>query len=110
MTESADLAADLNAALQEISRTTVLSCEYAVPENPDGGGVDLDKVNVTFTPGGGAPKESSKTIARDCDAVDGWQYSAGLREDRALRRGLRSRAGRPRGSRDIELGCPTVVR
>ena len=109
MTESTDLAADLNAALQEISRTKILSCEYAVPENPDGTGVDLNKVNVTFTPGGGDAERIPQTDG-DCDTDDGWQYSPDFAKIR-LCGGVCDRVqADAEGEVSIELGCPTVVR
>jgi hypothetical protein len=109
MTESMDLAADLNAALQEISRTTVLSCEYDVPENPDGGGVDLNKVNVSFTPGGGDPETIAKTDG-DCAAVEGWQYSGDYAKIVLCGETCTRVQADSRGEVNIELGCPTVVR
>ena len=57
MTKTQNFAADLAAALAAISRTKVLSCEYDVPTNPDGGGDDLPKVNT------------ARTARRSCCAV-----------------------------------------
>jgi hypothetical protein len=110
MTESTDLAADLNAALQEISRTKILSCEYAVPENPDGTGVDLNKVNVTFTPGDGGDAERIPQTDGDCDADDGWQYSPDYTKIRLCGRVCDRVQADVDGEVSIELGCPTVVR
>src|SRR5262249_27388336 len=44
MTTSTDFAADLNKALKEIAQTKILSCEFDVPKNDSGQGVDLGKV------------------------------------------------------------------
>ena len=110
MTESVDLAADLNAALQEISRTTILSCEYAVPENPDGGGVDLNKVNVTFTPGGGRQERIVKDDSDECAAVDGWQYSSDYSKIVLCGEVCDRVQADAEGRVNIQLGCPTVVR
>jgi len=109
MTESSDLAADLDAALQAISRTKVLSCEYTVPENPDGGGVNLDKVNVTFTPGGGRPERIPKDDTGECDAVDGWQYSADFSKIVLCGDVCDRVQADSSGTVSIELGCPTVI-
>ncbi len=109
MTESADLAADLNAALQEISRTRILSCDYAIPENPTGGDVDLGKVNITFTPGNGDPERILQDTTGDCDAVDGWRYNDA--KTRILLCGDvcdRVQAD-PEGQVSIVLGCITDV-
>jgi hypothetical protein len=107
MTESSDLARDLDAALQEISRTKILSCEYAVPE---GGDVDLNKVNVTFTPGDGARERILKNDTGDCDAVDGWQYSPDFTKIILCGSVCERVQDDPQGRVSIELGCRTVVR
>lgn len=108
MTTSVDFAADLNAALQEISRTKVLACEFEIPENPDGGGVDLNKVNVTFQPGGGEVEEIVKDTSAECDEANGWQYS----EDRSKIVLCGEVCDRVQddaeGQVRIVLGCPTI--
>jgi hypothetical protein len=109
MTVSVDLAADLDAALQAISRTTVLTCEFDVPENPDGGGVDYNKVNVTFTPGGGDAERILQTDG-DCDVDDGWQYSEDYAKIILCGDTCTRVQADPEGEVSIELGCPTEVR
>ena len=108
MTTSTDFAADLEQALLEISRNRVLSCVFDVPENPDGGGVDLNKVNVTFTPGDGDAEEVLKDDG-DCVEADGWQYS----DDRSqivLCGEVCDRVQADEEARvDIVLGCPTEM-
>jgi hypothetical protein len=110
MTESSNLAEDLNAALQEISRTKILSCEYDVPENPDGTGVDLNKVNVTYTPGAGRRERISKDDSDDCSAVNGWQYNADYTKIVLCGEICDRVQADPEGKVSIELGCPTVVK
>jgi hypothetical protein len=108
MTTSDDFAKDLDAALQKISRTKVLACEFDVPTNPDGGGVDRNKVNVTFTPGGGEPETIKLDNTVECDAADGWQYS----DDKSkiiLCGDVCSRVqADAEGEVKISLGCPTI--
>jgi len=106
MTTSTDFAGELALALQAISDAS-LSCQLDIPRNPSGGGVDLNQVNVTFTPGAG----DVVSVLRDdraCDSeAQGWQYSAdgtkivlcGSICDQA-----RSDAT---GQVKIALGCPT---
>jgi hypothetical protein len=106
MTESSDLAADLNAALQEISRTTVLSCEYNVPQGED---VDFNKVNVTFTPGGGE-KETIFKVEGDCSTADGWQYSPDGSKIVLCGDVCDRVKADSEGQVRIVLGCETVVR
>jgi hypothetical protein len=108
MTTSDDFAKDLNAALQAISRTKVLACEFDVPKNPEGGAVDLHKVNVTFQPGNGEPETIRlDDKAASCDEAEGWQYS--LDRTKILLCGEvcdRVQAD-PQGEVSIVLGCPT---
>jgi hypothetical protein len=110
MTGSSDFARDLAAALEEISRTTVLACEYEVPENPDGGGVNLDEVNVTFTPGTGRRERIPKNDSGACDSVDGWQYSDDFAKIVLCGDVCDRVKADSEGKVSIELGCPTVVR
>ena len=110
MTGSSNFARDLAAALEEISRTTVLACEYEVPENPDGGGVNLDEVNVTFTPGTGRRERILKNDSGDCDSVDGWQYSDDFAKIVLCGDVCDRVKADSEGTVSIELGCPTVVR
>jgi hypothetical protein len=108
MTTSEDFAADLDAALQKISRTKVLSCEFEVPENPDGGGVDRNKVNVSFKPGDGEVETIKLDNTAECADANGWQYS----EDRSkivLCGAVCDRVqADPEGEVKISLGCPTI--
>ena len=107
MTTSTDFAGELASALQAIAGDASLSCQLDIPRNPSGGGVDLNQVNVTFTPGEG----DVVSVLRDDRACDGeaqgWQYSAdgtkivlcGSICDQARSDGA--------GQVKIELGCPT---
>jgi hypothetical protein len=109
MTTSADFAADLDAALQEISRTKVLSCEFEVPENPDGGGVDLGKVNVAFQPGGGGMvEEIPKDTSAECDEAAGWQYSDDSSKIVLCGEVCDRVQADAEGQVRIVLGCPTI--
>jgi hypothetical protein len=74
MTSEPDLAAGLAQALGEIA-TQLRSCEYPIPPPPAGEALDRARVNVLYTPPGGA----SETIPRAAslnDCEEGWQYSA----------------------------------
>lgn len=108
MTKSKDFAKDLDAALQAISRTKVLSCEYDVPTNPDGGGVDLRNVNVSYQPGTGGRAEDVKQDDAPCDEANGWRYS----DDHTKIMLCGSICDRvqadPAGTVSIVLGCPTI--
>ncbi len=74
MTTQPDLSTSLADALASISNQA-LSCTYDIPDPPDNQTLDLNKVNVLYTPPGG----TERTISRDgtgSDCNDGWQYSA----------------------------------
>jgi hypothetical protein len=67
-------------AMNAIRSRALLPCEYAIPRAADGGEVDTEKVNVTFTAsgdGGGGAKTLILQVpsADDCDPSDGgWYY------------------------------------
>jgi len=108
MTTSTDFAKDLNDALQKISRSKVLACDYDVPTNPDGGGVDRSKVNVTFKPGGGKPETIGLDDSTSCDAANGWQYSADGSKIELCGAACDRVQADPEGEVRIQLGCPTI--
>lgn len=108
MTTSKDFAKDLNAALQKISRSKVLACDYAVPTNPDGGGVDRNKVNVTFKPGGGKPETIKLDDTASCDQANGWQYSDDGSKIELCGSACDQVQADPEGEVRIQLGCPTI--
>jgi hypothetical protein len=108
MTTSTDFAADLNNALKEIAQTKILSCEFDVPKNESGGGVDLDKVNVTFTTGDGDEEEILKDTSTSCDDAAGWQYSSDYSKIVLCGEVCDHVQADSAGQVDIVLGCPTV--
>jgi hypothetical protein len=106
MTESRDFAADLREALGTISGLT-LSCAYDIPEPPSGQVLDPGRVNVLFTPGGGAAELIDKSPDGACS--EGWQYS----EDGAqvlLCGNTCERVKSGNGSLSLQFGCATRVR
>jgi len=108
MTTSENFAKDLDAALQAISRTKVLACEFDVPQNPDGGGVDRHKVNVTFKPGGGKVDTIRQDdTAASCDDANGWRYSDDLTKILLCGDVCDRVQADPGGEVSIVLGCPT---
>jgi len=109
MTTSTDFAADLNDALLAISRTKSLTCEFNVPTNPSGGGVNLDEVNVTFRPGGGGDPENILNDPDDaCADADGWQYSPDRTKIILCGPSCDRVQADPEGQVSIVLGCPTI--
>lgn len=109
MTTSTDFANDLNEALLAISRTKTLTCEFDVPTNPSGGGVNLDEVNVTFRPGGGGDPENILNDPDDaCADADGWQYSADRTKIVLCGPSCDRVQADSEGQVSIVLGCPTI--
>ena len=108
MTTSQDFAKDLNAALQKISHDKVLSCEFDVPSNPDGGGVDRSKVNVTFTSGSGKEQTIKLDDTASCDQANGWQYSEDGSKIELCGAACERVESDPDGEVRIALGCPTI--
>ena len=74
MTTEPDLSTSLGNALASISNQA-LSCTYDIPDPPDNQALDLNAVNVFYTPPGG-PERSISRDGTGSDCVDGWQYSA----------------------------------
>ncbi len=61
---------------QTVATGTQLACEWAIPPPPAGQQFESDKVNVTYTPGGGGPPQDIYFVqsAADCGAQGGWYY------------------------------------
>jgi len=99
---SLDFGVALRDALGEIGEA-VLSCEYTIPENPDGT-FDATRVNVRLTEGG-----ATSTIRRDPSRASGWDYS----DDGStivLHGDACSRAQAASDGRiDVLFGCPTEL-
>ena len=108
MTTSKDFAKDLNAALQKISREKVLSCEFDVPTNPEGGGVDRNKVNVSFKPGSGQAETIKLDDTASCEQANGWQYSDDGSKIVLCGAVCERVQSDPEGKVTIALGCPTI--
>lgn len=73
MTQSENFQEDLRRALVAIVGQA-LSCEYEVPEPPNGQLLDLDLVNVLFTDGDGRRHALGKNAAGE-GCAEGWYYS-----------------------------------
>jgi len=87
-----------------------LSCEFVVPAPKDGGTIDPNKVNVSFTPKGGSAQEVLQDNNQPCgQGADGWQWDA--TKTKVLLCGptcdkVKSDDG---GKIDIVVGCATKV-
>ncbi|HVJ95063.1 MAG TPA: vWA domain-containing protein [Labilithrix sp.] len=70
---AAQVSADLIAAVGQIA-SSLLGCNFGLPAPPAGQTLDVNAVNVNYTPPGGA----SKTLAysADCSNPNGWHYDS----------------------------------
>jgi hypothetical protein len=105
-------AAQFLAALNKI-RVTTLSCAYFIPK-PTMGAIDVDKVNVEYTPGGA---DTPMTIPRvkdksACGDRDGWYYDDPLHPTQLVMCDATCQlfTSDYEGTIQIQLGCATIVR
>jgi len=71
MTQEPDFSVALNAALKQITQST-LACDYGVPPAPGGLMLDYDQVSVVVESGATQVREFTRATG-SCDS--GWQYS-----------------------------------
>jgi hypothetical protein len=106
MTSQDDLGAGLESVLGIISGVA-LGCRYAVPQSGDGALLDASKVNILFTPPGGAQELIGQSLDPACS--EGWQYA----EDQTQIRLCGSTCDRVQeleGSLTLQFGCATELR
>ncbi len=68
----AQVTADFEAALARV-KTQTLSCEYEMAKPPGGATLDVDAVNVVFTPKAGGPPQTL-SYNKTCADGKGWRY------------------------------------
>ena len=73
-----DVTANVAAFSQKMAeiRLAALGCEFVIPPPPNNEELDVDKVNVTYTPGGqGSPQTLPHADnLQDCAGLPGWYY------------------------------------
>ncbi len=94
--------ADIAAALEDI-RGRTLTCEFAV--NADPSRVDPQRVNVTVR----ASMSAERTLPRDVDHRDGWDYSDGMRSIILYGPACDTVRTDPQVRVQILFGCPTIT-
>lgn len=95
-------------ALNKI-RGAALACEYLIP-TPEGGTIDPEKVNVTFTPEGGQPEQWPKYASQAaCPATgNGWYYDNDTSPTKILLcPSTCSMVKNTKGQVDVLFGCAT---
>jgi hypothetical protein len=106
LTEEADFAAALNAALARILGQ-IVSCSFELPSPPPGEELNLSQINVIYSPGNGAPEE---LIGRDDSSAcsDGWQLDSSDRVVLCPAACERVQSD-PGGRVELLFGCDTTV-
>jgi hypothetical protein len=106
MTSVPDLAPALAEALSQITERAV-SCEFDVPR-PESGELDLDLVNVVYTPGDGSgPRLVYQDTRVACDSgANGWQLTAGDSRIRLCGEACTAIRADTGAKVDVVIGCP----
>jgi len=77
--------AALNAIRGQVSVGTALPCEWLIPPPPEGQVFDANRVNISFTPPGGTPRDFGYVQVADCPrATDAWYFDDPMNPTRAL--------------------------
>lgn len=105
---AAQVSADLLKAIGQIA-SSLLGCNYTLPAPPTGQTLNVNAVNVNYTPPGG----TAKTLAysADCSNKDGWHYdSTTSPKEIILCANACNTAKAEAGAKvDIIFGCATAV-
>lgn len=103
---------DLLDALEAI-RGSVLDCDFDMPKAMDGQKVDPTKINVNYTPAGGARMTLGRVSdAASCGAVPGWYYDDPVNPTRILLcpASCNSASVEVDATLEVQLGCVTETR
>jgi hypothetical protein len=102
----AQITTDLVAALGEI-RKQALGCDYALPAPPNGEQLDISRVNVQWTPNGGATQ--ALDYNGDCTGGKGWRYDSASAPTKILicEQSCGEVLANASGKIDIVFGCKT---
>lgn len=105
-TSPQQITTDFVNALGEI-RKQALSCDYALPAPPSGEQLDTGRVNVQWTPNGGAAQ--TLDYSADCAGGKGWRYDNPSNPTRILicDASCTDVLGNAQGKIDIVFGCKT---
>lgn len=96
-----DFATALGDALAAIGEA-VISCEYDIPENPDGA-FDETRVNVRVTSESG----DEEVLPRDTSRTNGWDYDDA--RERVILHGDACVRAQAAERVDVLFGCPTIL-
>jgi hypothetical protein len=100
-------------ALLKIKATASLACNYTVPQPPDGGVLDPDKVNVELTEGTPPTTTIIKRVdgVSQCTSNGGWYYDNPMSPMQIIMcdATCKQLSAVTDATIDIELGCKTIV-
>ncbi len=103
----AQITQDLQNAIGQI-KAKALGCDYTLPSPPNGQALDVNAVNVNYTPGGG--QSQTLPYSRDCADPNGWHYDNPNTPSRVqMCPGIcdKLKADQSGGKLDIIFGCKT---
>jgi von Willebrand factor type A domain len=102
------LTADLEKALGSIA-SAQLGCSYPFPSPPAGQTLNVNAVNVDYTPSGGA--QATLNYSGDCSDANGWHYDSTTAPTQIVMCPslCTTLKGDPGGKIDIIFGCSTTV-
>lgn len=104
----AQVTADIQSAIAQI-KAAQLGCDYSLPPPPAGQTLDVNAVNVDYTPGGGTMK--TLAYSADCSDANGWHYDNPASPAKIITcPSICSTLQADRGGKvDIIFGCTTSV-
>jgi hypothetical protein len=107
-------ATDLFLQAMNTIRLSALNCTYELPEPPPGKQLNLDQVNVGYTPGDGSPllKLPKVDNSAACGDEDGWYYddNANPTKITLCKSTCKKLKADLQGQVDIIVGCATILK
>jgi len=94
------------------SIATRVACELTIPPAPTGEKLDPNRVNVTYTPGGGGtPTTVPKDDSADCAAgANGWQFNADNTKILLCGDACKKVQADLGAKVDVQFGCATITK
>lgn len=106
-TNSANVAAELTAAFNEIRTDVAVECTYNLPDPPAGQTLDLMRVNVTYT--GSSGTEEVLGYNGEANCTTGWQYTNNNTQIVLCGNTCDKVKADTRAKIDVAFGCATQV-
>lgn len=105
---AAQVSEDIRTAVGQIAQS-LLGCNYPLPAPPDGQALDVNAVNVNYTPPGGTAE--TLPYSADCSNANGWRYDdTTAPKEIILCSDICDTAKNEAGAKlDIIFGCATQV-